>query len=266
MSPQNVKNTLDGFGKMESIRSVTSSSVPNGLDTCWEAMQQSSEQVHHQNDRVWARSIDEIEDDERFRQMSAKPSCIGVFICFTAKGMIWVLKDQGVTWDGPYFRETILIQNLIPFLKIPDNVVSVPDVCFLHDKAPCFKALATQQMLKDSQIDFFDNTQWPGNSPDLNPTENLGAIFKDSVESRLHDVGAGSVEALRQALTAELQIMAEDLDLFRRLLHSFSARIKAVFPKPSRVFFTFCGGLHYNGYCVRCVCRNLIKLWVFSTY
>ena len=59
-------------------------------------------------------------------------------------------------------------------------------------------------------------------------SENLGAILKDRVESRLHDVGAGPVEALRQALTTELQIMAEDLDLFRRLLHSFPARIKAV--------------------------------------
>ena len=30
----------------------------------------------------------------------------------------------------------------------------------------------------------FDNTQWPGNSPELNPTENLGANMKERVERR----------------------------------------------------------------------------------
>ena len=63
--------------------------------------------------------------------------------------------------------------------------MAAESVVFLHDKVPCMSALATQALLKESNIDFFANTQWPGNSPDLNPTENLGAIIKDRPEAIL---------------------------------------------------------------------------------
>ena len=51
------------------------------------------------------------------------------------------------------------------------------------------QALATQQMIRDQEgIDLFDTTQWSGNSPDLNPCENVGAIIKDRVEARMHQL------------------------------------------------------------------------------
>ena len=40
-----------------------------------------------------------------------------------------------------------------------------------------------KQMLKDHEIDSFDRTEWPGSSPDLNVTENIGLILIDRVES-----------------------------------------------------------------------------------
>ena len=64
--------------------------------------------------------------------------------CFTAKTMMWVTKEKGQSWDGTYFREQILVKHVIPFLKNENNVLSVDEVTFLHDKAPCFKAIATQ--------------------------------------------------------------------------------------------------------------------------
>ncbi|CAG0906282.1 unnamed protein product [Cyprideis torosa] len=87
--------------------------------------------------------------------------------------MLWVVKEAGTSWTGEYFR-TVLTEHVIPFLKNPNNVISVEEVTFLHDKAPCFKALATQQLMRESGIDFFSNSEWPGASPDLNPTEHLG--------------------------------------------------------------------------------------------
>ena len=38
------------------------------------------------------------------------------------------------------------------------------------------KALATQALLEEKNIDFLENDEWAGSSPDLNPTENLGSI------------------------------------------------------------------------------------------
>ena len=69
-----------------------------------------------QNDRVWATCNSEIEDDVRYRQMVKHPDCIGLFVCFMAKGLTLVVKERGETWDGAYFRETILVQNVLRFL------------------------------------------------------------------------------------------------------------------------------------------------------
>ena len=69
----------------------------------------------------------------------------------------------------------MLTETVIPFLQDPDSVVDPQDVYLLH-KAPCFKALATQELLRESGIDFFSSAEYPSNSPDLNVTENIGAI------------------------------------------------------------------------------------------
>ena len=70
----------------------------------------------------------------------------------------------------------------MPFLRDPFNVLDTDEVIFLHDKAPCMKANATQHLLEDEDMNFLGNSIWPGNSPDMNPVENIGAIIKDKVE------------------------------------------------------------------------------------
>ena len=135
-----------------------------------------------------------------------------------------MIKEKGHSWDGAYFRQTILIENAIPFLKDPQNVVSVDDTTFLHDRAPCMKALATQAVLRNNQVDFFGNDEWPGSSPDLNACENLGAILKERVEKRL----ATSNDTLDAALTRILGDLEYDTRLFHSLLESYPARLEAV--------------------------------------
>jgi hypothetical protein len=139
---------------------------------------------NHQNDRIWAKNIEDIESDERFREIVKNPVCIGIFVLFTARKLMFVIKEDGQSWDGNYFRETVLRENVIPFLKEPENVLDTRKVIFLHDKAPCMRAIATQQLLNESGIDFWGNDFWPGNSPDLNPAEHIGSIIKDEVEAK----------------------------------------------------------------------------------
>jgi hypothetical protein len=55
---------------------------------------------NYQNDRVWAKSIEDIEDDERYREIVKNQVCIGIFIIFTAKKLHWVIKDKGESWTG----------------------------------------------------------------------------------------------------------------------------------------------------------------------
>ena len=129
----------------------------------------------------------------------------------------------------------VLVKHVIPFLKNENNVLSVDEVTFLHDKAPCFKAIATQQLLKSNNIDFFDNSQWPGSSPDLNATENLGAILKKRVEDRILKIPSmerNSVETLKTIISEELIKIKEEPEIFANLLKSYPASLDAVRKKP----------------------------------
>ena len=137
---------------------------------------------NHQNDRIWAKSVEDISNDERYREMVQNARCIGIFVMFTAKKLLWVLKEDGQSWDGAYFREIILEKHVITFLCNPINVLDKNEVIFLHDKAPCTKANATQHLLEDEGVNFWGNSIWPGNSPDMNPAKKIGAIIKDKVE------------------------------------------------------------------------------------
>ncbi|CAH1796019.1 unnamed protein product [Owenia fusiformis] len=49
---------------------------------------------NHQNDRVWAKRRDDC-SDLLVREQLAWPQCIGIFLLFTAKKMMWIIKDDG---------------------------------------------------------------------------------------------------------------------------------------------------------------------------
>ena len=198
------------------------------LAPCDEFFIYSVRKPNSQNDRLWARSLDDLDESERFAMVPQKPDCIGIFILFTACSMMWVVKEDGQSWTGEYFRNEILSNHVIPFLKNPENVISSKDVCLLHDKAPCFKALATQDLLRRSGIDFFGNDEWPGNSPDLNAAEHLGAILKERVETKLIDHPATNRDDLKTAITCTLREMKNDVSLFEGLLRSYPRRLAAV--------------------------------------
>jgi hypothetical protein len=58
-----------------------------------------------QNDRIWALSGESIEPEEHYRGTVSRAQCIGLFLCFSEKKMMWVIKEKGESWDGAYFRQ-----------------------------------------------------------------------------------------------------------------------------------------------------------------
>jgi len=72
---------------------------------------------------------------------------------------------------------------------------------------------------------------WPGNSPDLNPTKNVGEIVNDRVEHLMHlEEGRGrySKDTLRKNLDIVLSELEFDQNLFQGLLCSTPKRFQQV--------------------------------------
>jgi hypothetical protein len=96
------------------------------------------------------------------------------------------MKDKGESWTDQYFRDIVLTENVFSFLKNKKNVIDPDEVIFVHDKAPCMRANQTQHLFQDNDVKCWGNDIWPGNSPDLNAAEHIGAIVKDEVEKKCY--------------------------------------------------------------------------------
>jgi len=92
---------------------------------------------------------------------------------------------------------------------------------FMQDGAKIHTAKKTLKWLKYQQIPVMD---WPAQSPDLNPIENLWKILKDRVNRR--QPRPMNVEAMAEALLEEWDEI--DGDLLLRLCESMPNRIQLV--------------------------------------
>ena len=93
------------------------------------------------------------------------------------------------------------------------------------------KVLRTQNLLKDNNIDFFGNEEWPSSSPNLNACENIGSILKGKVEKRMlseHLATRYSRTKMEEHINAVLRGMEFNTELFESLLSSYPACLRAV--------------------------------------
>ena len=91
---------------------------------------------------------------------------------------------------------------------------------FMQDGAPCHRAKIVTQFLKAQKINILD---WPGNSPDLNPIENLWTILKNKVSERQPT----NAKMLKQAIK-EVWVRDISPSYCRNLVESMPRRLEAV--------------------------------------
>lgn len=145
------------------------------------------------------------------------PGTVHVWGCFSAQGIGALhLLPKNTAMNGAWY-EKVVIEELLPSI---DNQFPDQNCIFQHDGAPCHRAGGVKRLLNDFGIE--ELTPWPGNSPDLNPIENLWSILKQKVNKK------------RPTATRDLEdlILHEwnsiDINLTQKLISSMPKRIEEV--------------------------------------
>ena len=142
------------------------------------------------------------------------PGKVMIWGCFSAAGrssIHFVPKNETINAQR-YIR--ILESKLLPFLSIHGTAT------FQQDSAPCHTAKSVKSWLQKKKIKLLD---WPGNSPDLNPIENLWELLKRRVVRRVPKNMQDLTFWIKYTWCREITP-----DLCRKLEHSMPQRIAQV--------------------------------------
>ena len=157
--------------------------------------------------------------------------------CFTGEclGSLIICDEEGV---GANEYEDILYDGLFSLiddlLEPPDDpeTIQVADgntLLFMQDNAACHKAIEVLEFLAEHNVPVME---WPPQSPDLNPIENLWTEFKARFHPRFSELFNHPSKSL-EARYRYGEIMKEvwysqDMELVEVFIESMPRRVQAV--------------------------------------
>ena len=126
--------------------------------------------------RVWRRPTDDRFSPKFTRKVVKHPASLMVWGCFSFHGTgALVFLERNVKMNQNNYLE-LLADHL------PESFDKCKGDFFMQDGAPCHTAKQVKDWLRDCEVGFFED--WPGNSPDLNPIENLWMSIKRQLRNR----------------------------------------------------------------------------------
>lgn len=108
----------------------------------------------------------------------------------------------------------VLRSNLLPLFDLHGCTH------FQQDSAPCHTARITKKFLADNGIEVLT---WPGNSPDLNPIENVWSVLKEKISGRSNM----TVESVQKAVKDYWE-QHMDIAYLKSLSDSMPKRIRLI--------------------------------------
>lgn len=134
---------------------------------------ESSIQILQDNSQFVRRRPHEKFDESCVVERVKHPLSVMIWGVISSKGNGRLHLVEGTMRQDQYLR--VLETRLLPQMAqwFPDG-----NCIFMQDSAPCHKAKKVMKFLKDHNITLLD---WPGNSPDLNPIENVWAALKKEI-------------------------------------------------------------------------------------
>ena len=144
---------------------------------------------NHKNDCVWAHSASDAETVKMVKH-SPKIHVWGMMSYRAVSELHIIPPTQTITAD--YYINEILEKTLMTTMKRKRKTGSIlqrkmienmSDAVFQQDGAPAHHAKKTQEWLKQNIQCFWEKGVWPGNSPDINPVENLWSIVQGELDT-----------------------------------------------------------------------------------
>ncbi len=123
----------------------------------------------NQGPRVWRKTGE-----------AQNPCCLKSSVKFPQSVMIWAAMSSAGVGPLCFLKSTVnaaIYQEILEHFMLPstDKLYGDADFLFQQDLAPAHTAKGTKSWFNDHGVTVLD---WPANSPDLNPIDNLWGIIK----------------------------------------------------------------------------------------
>ncbi len=143
----------------------------------------------NQGPRVWRKSGE-----------AQNPCCLKSSVKFPQSVMIWAAMSSAGVGPLCFLMSTVntaIYQEILEHFLLPsaDKLYGDADFIFQQDLAPAHTAKGTKSWFNDHGVTVLD---WPANSPDLNPIENLWGIVK----RKMRDTRPNNADELKAAIKA----------------------------------------------------------------